>query len=239
LRRCWPEASLRSLVGSILTAGLTQGALDIAQVGAVTPGATFGQNFANAAQTNLIKAAIKVGVSTTIEGQALDQSLISALRLAAADTLGQVVASEIGVAAKNNQTDKAAQLIAHAALGCATGAIAAGDCVGGAGGAVAGEVTAQVMLADWTKQQIASLSAGGSTWTQSEVNAELSRLKEEFRDVRSKGVDIAALAGGMAALLLGGSVNTGAKRAATPPGTTRLPRPAPLPAAQSAHPPPA
>ncbi|KRA98298.1 hypothetical protein ASD83_14830 [Devosia sp. Root685] len=87
-------------------------------IGAVTPGAAFGQNFVNAAQTNLIKAAIKIGVSTIIEGQALDQSLISALRLAAADTVGQVVANEIGVAAKTNQIDKAAQLIAHAALGC-------------------------------------------------------------------------------------------------------------------------
>jgi len=194
------EASLRSLVGSILTAGLTQGALGIAQVDAVTPSAPFGQNFINAAQTNLIKAAIKVGVSTTVEGQPLDQSLLSALKLAAADTLGQSVATQIGVAAKSGRLDVATQLIAHAALGCATGAIATGDCVGGAGGAVAGEAVALSMLQDWAQTTVQRLKSG--TIDEAELAAEYSAL-------RARGVNVAALAGGITALLLAADVGTG------------------------------
>ncbi|MEO9299436.1 DUF637 domain-containing protein [Devosia alba] len=204
------DATLRALVGSMLTAGLTQGVLNVAQIGAVTPGASLGQNFANAAQRNLIKAAIKIGVQTTVEGQPLDQSLISALRLTAADTLGASVATEIGKAVHGNQIHTAAQLIAHAALGCATGAIGAGDCAGGATGAVAGEVAAQVMLANWTKQQITSLSDGSRSWTPAEVSGELARLRTEFQTLKAQGVNVAALAGGLAALFVGGDVNTGA-----------------------------
>ncbi|WP_169197006.1 DUF637 domain-containing protein [Devosia sp. MC1541] len=198
------ESTLRSLVGSILTAGLTQGALDIAQVGAVTPGANFGQNFGqnfvNAAQTNLIKAAIKVGVSTTVEGQPLDQSLISALRLAAADTLGQSVATEIGVAAKSGQIDVATQMIAHAALGCATGAVAAGDCVGGAAGAAGGEAAALLMLENWTRSTLVQLKSG----TIQEAD-----LAADYAAFRSMGINVATLTGGLTALIVGGDVSTG------------------------------
>lgn len=162
------ESTLRSLVGSILTAGLSQGALDIAQVGAVTPGANFGQNFVNAAQTNLIKAAIKVGVSTTVEGQPLDQSLISALRLAAADTLGQAVATEIGNIGVLNGLNEGdfSKILLHAALGCTTGAVASNDCLAGAIGGglqeVLGKPISELLEDPATQTQVIALLSGGA-----------------------------------------------------------------------------
>jgi len=195
------DATLRALVGSMLTAGLTQGVLNVAQIDAVTPGATLGQNVANAAQRNLIKAAIKIGVQTTVEGQPLDQSLISALRLAAADTLGASVATEIGKAVHGNEINTAAQLIAHAALGCATGAIGAGDCAGGAVGAVSGEITSKVMLANWLQGTLESFANG---------TVDETMLEQDFARLKAQGVNMASLVGGLMAAMVGGDVNAGA-----------------------------
>lgn len=194
------DATLRALVGSMLTAGLTQGVLNVAQIDAVTPGATLGQNFANAAQRNLIMAAIKIGVQTTVEGQPLDQSLISALRLAAADTLGASVATEIGKAVHGGEINKAAQLIAHAALGCATGTISAGDCAGGAVGGVSGEVAAELFVTKWTASVLSRAQSG-------ELNRE--QLAAEIASLDSNAINIAALTGGLMAALVGGDVNAG------------------------------
>lgn len=205
------DATLRALVGSMLTAGLTQGVLNVAQIDAVTPGATLRQNFANAAQRNLIKAAIKIGVQTTVEGQPLDQSLISALRLAAADTLGTSVATEIGKAVHGGEIDTAAQLIAHAALGCATGTISAGDCAGGAVGAVSGEITAGLYFSEQQQQ------AFGEELANAISDGSLTKDKADalIKDWRNRGISIASLAGGLAAAMAGGTVDAGASAAGT------------------------
>jgi filamentous hemagglutinin len=190
---------------------LTAGALDIAQIPAVGPGAGFGENLIHGAQTNLIKAAIKVGVTTVIEGAPLDQTLLAALRMAAADTIGAAVAVEIGTAAKTGQINTAAQLIAHAALGCATGAIASGDCAGGAAGGVAGEITTQLMLAGWAEGELRRLqSLNDVEWTQERIESELAAIESQYAQFRGQGINVAALAGGMASALTSGNANTGA-----------------------------
>ena len=58
-------------------------------------------------------------------------ALVAALRLEAASILGEHAAETIGAAYHGGDTGKLPQLIVHAALGCATGALASGACTGG------------------------------------------------------------------------------------------------------------
>ncbi|WP_158598427.1 DUF637 domain-containing protein [Notoacmeibacter ruber] len=202
LKELGSEDSIRTLVGAMLTAGLTQGVLNRANIPATSIELGASQNFANAAQRNLLRAAIKIGVQSAVEGRTLDDSLVSALRLAAADTLGASLATEIGRSYHTGQIDKATQLIAHAALGCATGTISSGACASGAGGAVAGELTAEL----FEMRLHAALAKGDLTRT-----AAIEMVKEW----RADGVEVARVAGGLAAALAGGDVDTGAAAGGT------------------------
>ncbi|WP_114391084.1 DUF637 domain-containing protein [Notoacmeibacter marinus] len=85
---------------------------------------------------------MKVGVQSTVEGRALDDSLVSALRLAAADTLGATLATEIGTFAAFNgvREGDVIKVVLHATAGCVTGAVGSGDCVASAIGAGLGEL---------------------------------------------------------------------------------------------------
>ncbi|OXT00496.1 hypothetical protein B7H23_10270 [Notoacmeibacter marinus] len=201
LKELGSEESIRTLVGSMLTAGLTQGVLNKVNIPATSIELGASQNFANAAQRNLLRAAIKVGVQSTVEGRALDDSLVSALRLAAADTLGATLATEIGRSYHTGQINKATQLIAHAALGCATGAVSSGACASGASGAVVGEVAAELHVRNWTKSVLRRARNGELTREQ---------LALEIAALDSNAIDVATLTGGLAAAVLGGDVNAGA-----------------------------
>ena len=92
----------------------------------------------------LIRATVNAGVSTAIQGGKLDENLISALRQEAASVIGENASQEIGKAFHSGEINKFTQLVAHAAVGCASGAVASGDCGSGALGAVVGEVTAEI-----------------------------------------------------------------------------------------------
>ena len=78
-------------------------------------------------QRGLIRASVNAGVSTAIQSGKLDDNLISALRMEAAQVIGENVAQEIGSAAKAGDLNTAGQLIAHAALGCVVGSAASGE----------------------------------------------------------------------------------------------------------------
>jgi len=150
--------TLSSLGTAMLTAGLTAGLIDAAGLGVeldvTAPLADrVGQDIGQAA----IAAGVDTVVSTVVEGEEFRQALFDALRREAADVLGENVAQEIGAAAANGDLDTVGQLIAHGALGCATGAIAAGDCASGAAGAVIGEAAAIVYtehLKQWSAEQL-------------------------------------------------------------------------------------
>ena len=68
-----------------------------------------------------------------------------ALRQEAAAVIGENAAQEIGAAYHGGKLNKVAQLAAHAAVGCASGAVASGECASGAFGGIAGEVTGEIL----------------------------------------------------------------------------------------------
>ena len=129
----------------------------------------------------------------------------SSLKMAAAEAIGSVVATEIGTAARAGEIDKAAPLIAHAGLGCVVGGIVQSDCAGGAAGAVTAEV-----IAGWTKNKIVVLRGLDSSSTPEQIARETRKLQSEIDDFRQKGVDVAALAGGLASATVSGKVDSGA-----------------------------
>lgn len=212
LKELGSSANIRALLTSMVAAGLTIQLADMAGLGQSLPAsAPLSDRIAQELQHNLIRASVKASVSTAIEGGRFDKALADNLRLAASDTLGTVVAQEIGAAYRGGKIDVTSQLIAHAALGCATGAIASGDCGAGAAGAFAGEVAAKLQIQQWSEsklEQYASLQ--GRQLTPDEAAALRTSLEADFRSFKAQGVDIARLAGGLAAALTGGDVDTGA-----------------------------
>lgn len=191
----------QSFAIAILSAGLTTGALNLANIGGISAEASASQNFAKAVQRNLVRATIKAGVQSTVTGRPLDDALVSALRFAAADALGSSVAVEIGKAYHSGQIGKASQIIAHAALGCATGAIGSGDCTGGATGGVTGELAAELYVKSWTDSVLTRARNGRLTPEEFAI---------EIASLDGKAIDIASLTGGLIAALVGGDVNAGA-----------------------------
>jgi filamentous hemagglutinin len=204
--------TLRSLATAMVTAGLTTQLLQSAGLGIDLPAtAPFPDRLVQNIQQGLIKATVRAGVTTAIEGGKLDDALVAALRLEAASILGEHVAQTIGAAYRSGDVDSVGQLIAHAALGCATGALASGDCGAGAAGAFAGELAAKLQIRNWTEnklEQYASLQ--GKPLSAAEAKALQASLQAEFLSFKQQGVDIARLAGGLAAALTGGDVYTGA-----------------------------
>ncbi|WP_430511446.1 DUF637 domain-containing protein [Pannonibacter phragmitetus] len=196
------SATLRSLVTSMVTAGLTAHLMDVSGIGAnLDPQAPLADRIVQDLQRGLIRASVTAGVEATINGQPLGDALISALRQQAALVLGETLAEEIGAAVHEGGMQRLPQLIAHAAVGCLTGSVATGDCKGGAAGAFAGELTADAISA-MIEDDLREAFARG---TLSEAEAE--HMVLEWRE---SGVNVARLAGGLAAALAGGDVDTGA-----------------------------
>ena len=88
-------------------------------------------------------------------------------------------------------------MIAHAALGCAAGAIASGDCKAGAVGGVVGELTAELFAND-----LKAALAKGDLGREEAV--------EMIGRWQGAGIDVARVAAGLGAALAGGDVDTGA-----------------------------
>jgi filamentous hemagglutinin len=198
LKELGSSANIRSLLTSMVAAGLTVQLADVAGVGYELPAnAPLADRIVQDIQQGLIRATVKAGVSTVIEGGKLDDNLLGALRLEAAAVLSENVAQEIGKAYHTGGIDKVSQMIAHAALGCAAGAIAAGDCKSGAIGGVVGEVTAELI----EKSIHDTLTEGNLTRDEAIVLV---------NNWRASGVDVARVAAGLAAALAGGDVDTGA-----------------------------
>ena len=96
-------------------------------------------------------------------------------------------------------------MIAHAALGCATAAVAGTDCAAGAVAGVTGELVGlitQSKLEDWLNNKIAQVENG--------EQIDLGTLLAEFNDLKAAGVDVARLASGLMVALMNGDVDIGA-----------------------------
>ncbi|WP_273760897.1 HNH/ENDO VII family nuclease, partial [Bartonella sp. ML70XJBT.G] len=158
--------------------------------------------------------AIGTGVQTALEGGSLDKNFLNNLRIALSDTVGKSLAEEIGTAKAEGKIDTVTQIVAHAGLGCIVGATASGDCTVGAVGGVVGEAAAMLQFKLWMqniiKEEMGALD--GRTPTpeeQARINAKIDAL---FANKESM-IDVARVAGGFAAALTGGDVNTGADAA--------------------------
>ena len=197
--------TLRSLGAAMLTAGLTTGLTEAAGLGAeLLPGAPLAERVGQDIGQGLIAAGVDTGVSTIVEGQELGEALLGSLRTEAAGVLGENVAQEIGAAVANGDLDTAGQLIAHGALGCATGVIAAGDCASGAAGAVIGEATALIY-----QSQIEGWLEDAEAGTLS-----IDEIADQVEAMKKAGVDVAKLASGFAVGMAGGNVDVAAEAGA-------------------------
>ncbi len=168
------------------------------------------------AEKNLIKAcAIGTGVQTALEGGSLDKNFLNNLRIALSDTVGKSLAEEIGTAKAEGKIDTVTQIVAHAGLGCIVGATASGDCTAGAVGGVVGETAAMLQFKLWMqniiKEEMGALD--GRTPTPEEQARITAKIDAQFADFREHTIDVARIAGGFAAALAGGDVNTGADAA--------------------------
>jgi len=186
--------TVRNLAASALTSGLTAqfgGNLDLlGQVDGAPAGEIFGH-----LQEQLITAGISTAVDSTIGGSDFSDSLKSNLRFAGAAVLGAQVSQEIGQAFQDKNIDRGTQLIAHAALGCAAGAVGTGNCGAGSVSQLAGEISSIV---------------------HGELTVE--NVEDVTKNFAVQNVNIARLSGGIAAALAGGDaddVNLGANLGGT------------------------
>ena len=139
---------------------------------------------------------------TAIASGVLGGNIHDTLQQAATNTIGAEAAKAIGEAADKGDINRATQLIAHAALGCGLGSTRDGHCSSGAVGAVAGELTAEVVLKTRIEQLLKE--AQENHLSETEVYARLDAIKDE-------GADLGALAGALSAYATGGDAVTGGK----------------------------
>ena len=197
--------TLTTLGTAMLTAGLTTGLTAAAGLGGeLVSTAPLAERVAEDLQQSLISTAVDTGVSTLIEGEALVDALLSSLRAEAAGVLGENLAQEIGAAVDNGDLDTAGQLIAHAALGCATGLLAADDCPSAAAGAVIGEATALLY-----RQRIIKWIEDAEAGTLS-----FGELFQQLDAMKAAGVDLARLASGLVVGVAGGQAELAAQAGA-------------------------
>ncbi|EJF78957.1 Possible hemagglutinin (DUF637) [Candidatus Bartonella washoeensis] len=196
----------------MVTAGLTSQITEMAGVGQSFPKtAPFVDRIAREAEKNLIKAAIGAEVQTAFEGGSLDKNFITNLRTALSGTIGKALAEEIGTAKADGKIDTVTQIVAHAGLGCLKGAVASGACSAGAIGGAVGEATAMLQFKLWmqsiVKEEMGDLN--GRTPTPEEQARINAKIEAQFADFSDHVIDVARVAGGLAAALAGGDVNTG------------------------------
>jgi len=206
------ERAVRSLATSILTAAIIAGVdatfFKPEMADAADKATTIGDHISNvvadlpgAIQQGVVHGTISGAVDTAINGGDLGQNLLSGMQGAVVAEIGESVANEIGLAAKNGDINKASRYIAHAALGAGMDLATGGDGVSGAVGAVVGEATAELYLAQYVDQKLRSEEVGKMTPAQ---------FQEEVAYLKGLGANLSALSAGIAAAALGGDPNAAA-----------------------------
>ncbi|WP_455475525.1 two-partner secretion domain-containing protein [Bartonella sp. B17] len=216
LQELGSSKAVLSVVTSMVTVGLTSQATAMAGVGHSLPKtAPVIERVAHEAEKNIIKAVISTGVQTALEGGSLDENLLANLRTALSGVVGKTLAEEIGTAKAEGKIDTVTQIVAHAGLGCLVGATASGDCSAGAIGGAVGEAAAMLQYGSWIKgllqEEVGDLD--GRTLTAEEQAGLNAKIDAQFADFKVQTIDVARVAGGFAAALAGGDVNTGADAA--------------------------
>ena len=139
---------------------------------------------------------------TAIASGVLGGNIHDTLQQAATNTIGAEAAKAIGEAADKGDINRATQLIAHAALGCGLGSTRDGHCSSGAVGAVAGELTAEVVLKTRIEQLLKEVQ---------ENHLSEAELYDRLDAIKDEGADLGAFAGALSAYAAGGDAITGGK----------------------------
>ena len=182
--------TVRSLAASALTAGLTQqfgGDLGILGQPAND---TVTASVLGEIERQLVTAGISTAVDSVVLGVDFSDTLVNNLRFAGAAVIGAQVSQEIGTAFNDGDIDRGTQLIAHAALGCAAGAVGSGNCGAGSVSQLAGEISSII---------------------HGEITVE--NIEDVTQEFAVQNVNIARLSGGIAAAIAGGDaddINLGA-----------------------------
>jgi filamentous hemagglutinin len=214
------DESLKSLAVSMVTAGALEFAdVPMFEVPVDDPITTL--NLAKQAAQAVVNATVSAGVSLAINGGNSDDfrsAFVSSVAMDTINFIGEKLAKKIGDAAKLPEGERisvGAKYIAHAALGCMSGALTNElndadkklGCASGAGGAVIGEYVGSRYadqlndeLNEWIDQ---SISENGTRPTREQQSAQYDYLK-------SRGVDLARLAAALGAFATGGDVNIAA-----------------------------
>lgn len=197
------SSTLRSLATTMVTAGVLQGAGDIAGIDLAA------KDLPGRIQAAALRTTVNTAVQSTIGGQELGDALKTSLITAGTQVIGGELAEQIGEASKAGQINDLTRYLAHAAVGCASGAATSGDCASGAGGAVVGEAAADIYKASVVDNWLAEKFAEGqaNNLTPEQVAAQ---IQPELAELRAKGVDIARLTAAMGVALAGGDPNVAA-----------------------------
>ena len=172
---------------AVATAGLTGGLTAHLEQAAGLDGVLPAGQVARQIERGLIRATVRAGVGTALQGGSLDEHLLRALQWQAIDTIGEVAARNIGAAAEAGEIDRAARYLAHAALGCGLSAAAGEGCEAGAIGGVASEA-----VGDWLRADMEARLSQGTV------------RGEDLKRWVDQGVSLARLAGGVGAWLATG-----------------------------------
>jgi len=200
-------------VRSVAAAALTAGLLDAAGLeSAIVKDGKLDLSLATDISNQLKTVGINTLVDATISGEDLGDALKNNLQFAAVALITSQVSQEIGTAFRNNDIDRGLQLIAHAATGCAAGAIGGGSCGAVAAGQVAGELVGlayENISEDQLTKELSELRSSGVT--------DPRVLEGKVFEWRARGANIAKIVGGVGAALAGGDardVNLGAEAGA-------------------------
>lgn len=208
--------SVKALATSMVTAGLMEG-LDLStslgtptnELNQMTDGARQMAEFADKLKVGIAQSVVSSTVDSISNGTPFTENLKNSLVSAAVTIIGAEAANQIGAAAQSGDINKATQLVAHAALGCAMGQASAGDCASGAGGAVVGELTAwgyESMTGDELRADLDAIRS----------SEDLSPAQKNFlvhskvATWKTRGVNMSQLSSALAAGLADGDANVAA-----------------------------
>jgi hypothetical protein len=196
LKELSSEKSLRSLVTTMATAGLTKVGCQELKINLGS--AEKPQSFIDRAKESLVRCNVSLLANTIINREDFHQALQSNLRATMADTLAGHAAAKIGVAyhssdASGPQLDEVSHKLLHALVGAGMAAITKGDILAGSVGAVIGEIVA-------------------AQYRES-LGDEYDPSNKDFDKLKERGVQLARLSAAFAAFLTGRDPNDAAMAA--------------------------
>ncbi|NVK20808.1 MAG: DUF637 domain-containing protein, partial [Methylocystaceae bacterium] len=176
--------SLRNLAATMITAGVLNGIMPAGLDKPLKQLETLQK-----VQKVALQAVVRTGVGATIGGGDFGDVLKSNVILAGVNVVGAELSGKIGELADAGDIPEAVKYIAHAAVGCGSGAAMGGDCASGAAGAVIGDIVAENYKIEVTKDILAK----GEAITAEDLNI-----------MEANGVNLATLVSGLAVAMAGG-----------------------------------